>query len=69
MEIRKMNNPRQIGQTHKEIALEFLSDANLSIGDAIDVKIIEQIYDLFANEKPESMSFQRGIEKILAEVK
>lgn len=64
-----MNNDVKFEQNHRDIALEFLSEANNQIENKVDNEILKKMYDLFAQERPEGVSFQRGIEKILEEAK
>ena len=60
-----MNDYRKLTKTHRDIALQFLYEANYNSEKPLETSIIEQVYDLFADEKSGSIGYQRSLSKIL----
>ena len=65
MEMKKMNNNENYKKSHKKIAMEFLASSNNDLEVPVSEDLIEQIYDLFSEEKSETQSYQNSLEKIV----
>ena len=60
-----MNNNENYKKSHKKIAMEFLASSNNDLEVPVSEDLIEQIYDLFSEEKSETQSYQNSLEKIV----
>ena len=60
-----MTEVKNSESSHKKIAMEFLLSANKDLDEPISARIIEKVYDLFAEENSDVQSFQRGLQKII----
>ena len=65
MEMRKMNDSEDFKKSHKKIAMESLTSSNDDLEVPVSEDLIEQIYDLFSEEKSETQSYQNSLEKIV----
>jgi hypothetical protein len=67
MEMKKMNDNEDYKKSHKKIAMEFLASSKNDLEVPVSEDLIEQIYDLFSEEKSETQSYQNSLEKIVKE--
>jgi hypothetical protein len=66
MGIEKLNTEHLNDQGHKATAMEFLLQGNERIDNPLSPKLIEDVYDLFAEEKPETQTFHRILDKLIS---
>lgn len=55
------------GEKHRDLALKFLNESNTELSDKIDKRLVESVYDLFANESLDSQAYRRKLEIIIKE--
>ena len=65
MEMKKISKNEEYKETHKKIAMDFLLSSNNELENPVSKEKIEQVYDLFAEEKFEQQSYQKSLDKIV----
>jgi len=60
-----MSKNEEYKETHKKIAMDFLLSSNNELENPVSKEKIEQVYDLFAEEKFEQQSYQKSLDKIV----
>ncbi len=65
MEIEKMTTDNRAPQNHKEIAMNFLEEANQKMESPIPRSNLEAVYDLFVEGEASTVNYQRSLKKII----